>query len=463
VVVGATMAAAFIAMMDSSIINVALFSIGADLNASMSEMGLMISGYVLFYGLFLVCGGRLGDIYGHRRIFVTGVAAFSVASALCGLAPNAESLIALRCVQGLAAALFFPQVLSIVHTSLRGTERERALGLFGLVIGLAGVVGQLVTGLIVQLDVLDMSWRPVFLINVPIGLAVIVGAVTAVPRRSETGRSRIDAVGGGLLALGMLMCVFPLAEGRSLGWPAWCFVMIGLSVPVLAAFLAWERRLAARGGQPLAHPDLWRLPGYRLGNVVLAVLLSGNAAFFFVMVVQVQGEMGYPPLAAGLLLTPHAIAFGISSVVARRLEARVGSAILALGCGLNVLGYVVALVTVLASADRPEGVALIPALVVTGAGQGMSVMPLLSRTMARVPDSHAGAASGVLETAIQLGISFGITLMGLVYFAARSDLGSTSGAFAASVAVSLAVAVVSALLVPALLRSARAGTAVDVG
>ncbi|SDZ35856.1 Predicted arabinose efflux permease, MFS family [Amycolatopsis xylanica] len=426
-----TMAAAFLAMMDSSIVNVALYSIGADLRAPLSELGMAISGYVLCYGLFLICGGRLGDIYGHRRLFIIGVAGFTAASACCGLAPSAELLIALRCVQGLSAALFFPQVLSIIHTTLHGAERERALGVFGLVIGLAGVVGQVLTGVLVHADVLGLSWRPAFLLNVPIGLAVLAGAIFALPKRTPTAQSEVDFAGAGLLAAGMLLCGYPLAEGRSLGWPPWCFAMLACAIPALAGFWFWERRFASSGRQPLANPVLWRVPGYRPGNAALLTLLGGNAAFFFVMVIQVQGAMGYSPLTAGLLLTPHAIAFGLASLAARRFEA------LALGCGLNVLGYAIALATTLFGGD---GLALIPALVVTGAGQGMSVMPLLSRTLAKVPAEHSGTASGVLETAIQLGISFGITVMALVYF--------SSGAFAVSMAFSLGLAVVAWLFVP---------------
>jgi MFS family permease len=455
VVVGATMAAAFIAMMDSSIINVAVFSIGADLRASMPQMGMMISGYVLFYGLFLVTGGRLGDIYGHRRLFLAGLAAFTLVSAVCSLAPNAETLIVLRCAQGAAAALFFPQVLSIVHTTLHGAERERALSLFGMVIGLAGVVGQILTGVLLHANLLGLSWHQVFLINIPVGLVAIAGAAVAAPRRHRAGQSELDTRGAGLLAAGMLLCVFPLTEGRTLGWPVWCFVLLAGSVPVLAAFWVWERRLAARGGRPLANPALWQLAGYRLGNAMLVTLISGNAAFFFVMVLQVQGPLRYSPLAAGLLLTPHAIAFGASSVLARKPAAKAGSAVLVLGCTLNVFGYVLALVAALAGTDAFGGAALIPALIITGVGQGMIVTPLLSRTLADVPAENAGVASGIMETSIQLGITFGITLIGLVYFAAQSATGTPAGAFAVSLAVNVALAVASSALVPGLLRATR--------
>ncbi|TDP97766.1 MFS transporter [Labedaea rhizosphaerae] len=449
-VVLATMAAAFIAMMDSSIINVAVYSIGSDLRASLPQMGMMISGYVLFYGLFLVTGGRLGDIHGHRRLFLVGLSAFTLVSAACSVAPDPESLIVLRCAQGTAAALFFPQVLSMVHTTLPGPERERALSLFGMVIGLAGVVGQVLTGVLLHANILGLTWHQVFLINIPVGLAAIIGVAVATlrkpPRKRRAARSELDVRGAALLAAGMLLCVFPITEGRVLGWPWWCFLLLGGSVPVLVLFWVWERRLAARGGQPLATPALWRLSGYRLGNAVLVTLLGANAAFFFVLVIQVQGPLRYSPLAAGLLLTPHAIAFGATSVLARK---RTGAAVLVLGCALNVLGYALALVAALAG---PNGIALIPALLVTGVGQGLIVAPLVGRILADVPEGHAGAASGVMETSIQLAVSFGITVIGLVYFAGHSP----KAAYTVSLAVIVGLAVTALALVVALLRAPSA-------
>lgn len=451
------MAATFLAMMDSYIVNVAIPSIRADLGASVSAAEMTVAGYILVYGLFLVTGGRLGDLVGPRRMFLTGLALFTAASLACGTATTPELLILFRCAQGLAAALFFPQILSIIQTTFEGERRDRALALFGVTIGLAAISGQLIGGVLVHLDLFGWGWRPVFLVNLPLGLATIAGAALTMPGVEGTRRQRLDLPGVGLLTAALLLLTFPLAEGRTAGWPAWCFVTMALSVPFFAAFARWEVRLSARGGQPLISPSLLRLRGYRSGNAVFLAFFAANAGLFFVLAVQLQSGLGYSAIEAGLLFAPLGIAFTATSLCVPKLMPRLGLHILTAGYALNAAGYLVLLLTAWAAGDAVSGPALVPALVVIGVGQGLGVSPLLGTALAEVPPEEAGSAAGVLETTGQLGMTTGITLVGLLYFTALGDSPDRHGythAFTVTLVLNLALSLLALLSVPPLRRAA---------
>ncbi|WP_102133440.1 MFS transporter [Streptomyces hokutonensis] len=457
------MAATFMAMMDSYIVNVAVPSLRADLHASVSAIEMTVGGYILAYGLFLVTGGRLGDIVGYKRMFLSGLGLFTAASLACGVAPGPESLIVFRCVQGFSAALFFPQILSIIQTSFEGTRRDRALAFFGVTIGLAAITGQLIGGVLVHLDLFGWGWRPIFLVNLPLGLVTIAGAALVMPGVKSDRRPRLDLPGVGLLTVALLLLSFPLAEGRTAGWPAWCFVMMVLSVPFLVAFGRWERRLAANGGQPLVSPALLRLRGYRSGNAVFLAFFACNAGLFFVLAVQLQSGLGYSALRSGLLFAPLGIAFTAVSLVVPKIMGKLGLHILTVGYGLNALGYLVLLVTAVAAGDGLTGPMLVPALVVIGVGQGLGVSPLLGTALAEVPPQEAGSAAGVLETVGQLGMSVGIALVGLVYFSTLGDSASRHGyahAFTVTLVLNLALSLLATLFVPPLRKAAAAQAAV---
>ncbi|WP_329537950.1 MFS transporter (plasmid) [Streptomyces sp. NBC_01450] len=455
------MAATFMAMMDSYIVNVAVPSLRSDLDASVSAVEMTVGGYILVYGLFLVTGGRLGDIVGHKRMFLAGLGLFTAASLACGSAPGMGSLIAFRCVQGLSAALFFPQILSVIQTTFEGARRERALALFGVTIGLAAITGQLIGGVLVRADLFGWGWRPIFLVNVPLGLVVIAGAAATMPgvEAGRRARPRLDVPGVGLLTLALLLLSFPLAEGRTADWPWWCFALMGLSVPFFAVFGLWERKLAADGGQPLVAPGLLRLRGYRSGNAVFLAFFASNAGLFFVLAVQLQSGLGYSALQAGLLFAPLAVAFTTVSLVVPRVSARLGLHALTAGYGLNALGYLLLLLTSLAAGDDLTGPLLIPALVVIGVGQGLGVSPLLGAALADVPPQEAGSAAGVLETVGQFGMSLGIALVGLLYFSTL-DAASSPHAYAHAFTVTLVLNLLLSLLALAFvppLRKAAAG------
>lgn len=459
------MAATFMAMMDSYIVNVAIPSIRSGLGASSSAAEMTVGGYILVYGLFLVTGGRLGDFVGYKRMFLVGLGLFTVASVCCGTAPDPAALIAFRCLQGFAAALFFPQILSIIQTTFEGTRRDRVLALFGVTIGLAAIAGQLIGGVLVHLDLFGWGWRPIFLVNLPLGVAAVTGAALTMPGARSTRRPRLDLRGVGLLTSALLLLSFPLAEGRTAGWPVWCFVMMALSVPCFVAFHRWQVRLSAEGGQPLVSPPLLRLRAYRSGNALFLAFFACNAGLFFVLAIQLQNGLGYSALGSGLLFAPLGIAFTATSMALPRIMPRLGLHVLTAGYGLNALGYLVLLLTALAAGDSLSGPMLLPALVVIGVGQGLGVSPLLGAALTGVPPQEAGSAAGVLETVGQLGMSLGIALVGLLYFGTLGDGGSRHAythAFTVTLVLNLALSLLATAFVPPL-RKAAAAAAVPAG
>ncbi|WP_344631697.1 MFS transporter [Streptomyces glaucosporus] len=456
------MAGTFVAIMDSFIVNVAVPSIRADLNASLAQVELAVGGYVLVYGLLLVTGGRLGDLFGTRRLLLAGIAVFTLASLAAGLAPDPVTLVVCRVVQAAGAALFYPQVLAVLQTAFTGRARARAFAVFGATIGLASIAGQVLGGLLVHLDLFGLGWRNVFLVNVPFGVLTLAGVLGLLPAgRPAAGRTtgrRLDPAGVGLLGGALLLLSVPLVEGPHLGWPAWTLVSMAASLPALAAFVVWERRVAARGGSPLVDPALFRRRAFSAGNAVALAFFAGNAGLFFVLTLQLQNGMGYSPLAAGAAFVPLAVAFSAASLLGPRLTDRLGHHVLTLGYAANAAGTLALLGTVRAAGTELTGWALLPALAVIGFGQGLGVSPLIGTALAGVPAEDAGSAGGVLETAGQIGMSLGVSALGMVFSTALGPATSPaaySHAFALTLLGNLALALAALALLPPLLRRNR--------
>ncbi|GAA3756490.1 MFS transporter [Salinactinospora qingdaonensis] len=452
------MVGTFIAIMDSFIVNVAVPSIREDLNASFAQAELTISGYVLVYGLLLITGGRLGDIHGYKKLFLVGVGLFTLASLLCGIAPTPATLIGFRVLQAVGAALFYPQVLSILQTAFTGKAQARAFALFGVTIGLASIAGQLFGGLLTSWDVFGLSWRLIFLVNIPIGLLTMIGAARTLPTLRGTQRPTLDMRGVLLLSVALLLLSIPLVEGQNAGWPPWILGMLLLFVPAFIAFTFWERRLAVQGGDPLVNPVLFRRPTFAGGNTLALAFFAGNTGLFFILTLQLQEGLGYSPLAAGLTFTPLAVTFVAASLVAPRLQPRLGMHVLTLGYGINAAGTLALLMTAFVTGTEMNAWVLVPALAVIGFGEGLGVSPLFGAVLNRIPEKESGSASGVLETMTQFGNSFGVMILGLVFFAVVGTGGTVadySGAFIAGLVVNLALALLTLLLLPLLLRKPK--------
>ncbi len=416
------MTAAFMDLVDVTIVNIAIPSIRQDEGASFSQIQWITAGYALAFAAGLITGGRLGDIHGRKRVFLAGIGGFTVASALCGLAANPEMLVASRVLQGGMAALMVPQVLSIVHATFPAHERGKVFGLFGAIVGLGAVSGPLLGALLTEGDLFGLAWRPIFLINLPVGIAGLVLGSRFITESKAPRALRLDLVGVALVTLGLLMLIYPLTRGRELGWPLWGYGSMAGSLVVLAALVAYERRKSARDGSPLVELSLFRVKSFAAGIAVQTVFGVALGIFFLVWTLYLQVGLGWTPLRAGLTGVPFSVAVSTAAGLSvQKLVPRFGRTVLQAGAlvmGAGVLLY-------LWESDR-YGLAItawqmaLP-LVVMGLGIGLIVAPLTDAVLSQVPREHAGAASGLINTVQQMGNALGLGLVSVVFFGPMSD------------------------------------------
>ncbi|MEV6968943.1 MFS transporter [Hamadaea sp. NPDC051192] len=410
---------AFLPILDAFIVNVALPTIGRTLNAGPAALELTVSGYGVAYACTLVAGGRLGDRFGRKRMLLIGMSAFTVASAACGLAPTAGALIAFRILQGLGAALLFPQVLASIQAGFEGADRQKALGLFGSMAGLAGAVGQILGGALLAWDVAGLSWRPLFLINVPVGIAAVVLGRRFVPETRAPRAARVDLWGALLLAATIALLLLPITLGRTEEWPLWTWLSLAAVVPAAVTFFWTQGRQERRGGNPLLPPSLLSLRLAR--RALLAILLFATliGGFLFTVAVTLQMGHGFGPMAAGLAMGPCAITFLWISLRVGRWVSRYGVRVLITGALVFGLG-IVAFAAVVQYADHLNVVVAAIPLVVVGVGWAMVLSPAIGFVLSGLPADRAGLAGGVLSTAMQMGLALGASLLGSVLFATSS-------------------------------------------
>ena len=408
-------------MVDFFIVNVALPTIDRDLHASAPLLELVVSAYAAAYALLLVVGGRLGDAFGRKRLFLIGMAAFTLTSLACGLAPTAPLLVVARAAQGASAAMMVPQVLSTIQAATQGQRRTRALARYGATGGLAAVVGQLLGGLLVSANLDGSGWRPIFLVNVPIGVAGLVLARRHVPESRSGNAARVDHHGTVLLGVTVLSLLIPLTEGQSLHWPAWTIALLAAFPLALAAFVAVEIRIERSGRVPLVPPSLLRHRSMRRGLALALPFFAGFGAFMFSYALLVQQGLHDSALAAGVGLAPMAAAFLLASLSTSRLLRRFGAKVLAAGAIGQVAGLVILGATVLAAWPHVPVLALAPGMAVTGLGQGLVMSPLFGVVLSEVPPASAGAASGVLTTTQQVALALGVATLGSLFISLAAD------------------------------------------
>jgi MFS family permease len=443
----------FMAVLDASIVNVAIPTIRLDLNASGSDLQLIVAGYVIAYAVLLITGARLGMRFGFRTVFLFGLALFTVASFACGVAPTSQSLIVVRAIQRGGAALMVPQVFSLIQRNFTGPARAQALSLWAATLALGGLVGQVLGGVLVSADILGTGWRPVFLVNVPIGLVLLVASFRFLPIDSPAPARPLDLRGLLSLAAAVLLLVVPLVLGHEEGWPAWTFASLALSVVAIVVFALIERSVERRGGAPLIAERVLRAPGMPAALVAIVLALAAYGGFLFTFTQHLQGGLRDTPLQAGLTFVPLAAGFAISSLNWRRLPARWHSLVIPAGCLIAAAGY---LVVGLSVADGGTGGFVLPIALFTGGfGQGMAASPILTVALSKVAPQDAPDASGVLTTIIQLGLVLGVATFGSVFLteAAVPGIHPTASAIALTiwliVAALLACAVASTLMVRA--------------
>ncbi len=425
------LAGQMMAVIDVNIVNVAVPAMHATLGASGAGLQLIVAGYTIAYAVLLVTGARLGDILGHRRVYLSGVALFTLASLGCGLAPGTGWLIGLRFVQGVGAAVMIPQVLSLIQRSYTAPgPRARAMGLYATVISGGAVLGQVLGGVLVSANLFGSSWRAVFLVNVPVGLLVLA-AGTLLPAGRFDGVRKLDLPGLAVLTPAALAFVLPLVLGQPLGWPAWGWVLLGAAVLLFGLLGVVESRVAARGGQPILPRALLGLPGMAAGLGGLFASMAIFGGWLFSLALQLQDGRGESALRAGLTFVPCGVAFALVSLNWRRLPARYHGALVAGGFVVNAAGLLWGGLLLHGGGDG--GVWLYLALAVSGGGMAGSFGALMARVVSGVPVSLAADASGVMVTVVQLGAVVGIASFGALYLNQAGPLpsaGHPGGAFA---------------------------------
>lgn len=446
----------FMAVLDVAIVNVAIPSIRADLHASFGEIEFVVSAYTLTYACLLVTGGRLGDNYGRKHLFILGLIVFAAASAACGLAPTSEILIGARAVQGIGGALMYPQVLAIIQVNFAGEDRAKALGIFGSVIGIAAVTGQILGGTLLALDLWHLEWRPIFLVNVPLALATIVAAVFILPKDEHTDAVGLDWGGVALVTTALLLLIVPLLEGRELGWPLWTIACLAAAFPMFAMFVWYERRFARRGGRALVRMELFACKSFAFGVPIAALFMASYAGYLFTLALYLQVGLGFSPLESGMTYTPTAIGFFITSLAAPRLIPLLGRQVLTLGYIVGAFGLAATATTAYAAGARLHGFELAPSLFITGLGNGLGLSPLVGTVIAGLAPQEAGAGAGVVTTTLQVGNALGVAIIGLIFFAlvgAAQPGAAYADAFALTLPACAALLLVAAILVRRLPRT----------
>ncbi len=435
---------AFLPILDFNVVNLALPAIRQNLGATSSEVQFVISAYAATYAVFLITGGRLGDLFGRRRLFLFGVAGFTIASVLCGISPSPAFLVAARILQGLTATAMAPQVLASIRVLFPPAEQGRALGFYGATFGLANICGQVLGGVLVSSHPFGLAWQAIFLINVPIGLTAFIGGLLFLRDSRAQHAQRLDVGGVVLLSLTLALLVYPLVEGRESGWPAWITVMLAASPFALTVFARYEARLSARGGDPLVALPLLRNTAFVIGLVV-ALAFYMLSSFYLTFAVYLQSGLHQTPLAAGLATLPFATGFFVASLVSAYVMQFLGVRALTLGFALQVLGFGAVMLSV--AKVYPQGLEV--SLICAGLGFGTVMPSVIKAVIGSLDPHHAGLASGIMISTFQIGAALGVAIIGGVFYSAlgtQQDPAAYAHAFVVALGCNVALLALGALL-----------------
>jgi EmrB/QacA subfamily drug resistance transporter len=445
--------AATMDLIDLTVVNVALPTIRDDLGATGTQLEWVISAYMLAFAATLIVAGSFGDLLGRKRMFVGGIALFGLASLAAGLAQSPAELIASRVVQGVAAAAMIPQLLATFRVIFGGEERGKAFGIYGAILGFSSALGLVLGGALTDADIFGWSWRAVFFINVPVALVSLVAAIRVVPETHDAQAGRPDLVGAGILAASIVAIAYPLLEGRSLGWPAWLWALLGAGLSGLVALaLVEERRQHARVA-PLLRTRLLRIPAFSAGLVVQLAFAAGLQGFFLVFAVWIQTGMGFSPLGAGLTALAFSVGSFLLAPMAVSLAQRHGRLVLSGGGLLMALGTLGVIIGADHVGQGSDPWPVVPGLIVAGVGLSLLIIPLVNVVLAAVPQEVAGGAGGIFSTAQQLGGALGVAVVGTVFFNGLEGQSFTAS-FERAAPVVIALFLVAGLLALVLPRTA---------
>jgi EmrB/QacA subfamily drug resistance transporter len=427
---------AFLPILDFTIVNLALPSIRRSLRASSSEVQFVISAYAATYAVMLITGGRLGDLFGRKRMFVTGVAGFTIASTICGLAGSATMLILGRVLQALMATVMAPQVLASIRVLFPGHEQARALGLYGATFGLANICGQLLGGLLVSAHPFGLAWQGIFFVNLPIGIIAFVGGIVCLEENRSPHAKNLDIRGVIYLSITLGCLVYPLIEGRESGWPSWMTGMFLVSVVAFICFVRHESRLSENGLDPLVELSLFRSSRFTLG-IVMGLVFYMLSAFYLTFSIYLQGGLRKSPVQAGFVMLPFAVSFFLGSMASSVVMSRLKTYALSVGFALQVVGFgIVALCARHQVAGFEEGLAC------AGIGYGLVMPGVIKAVIGHIDERHAGLASGIVMTTLQIGAALGVAIVGGVFYTIlgdQTDMQAYARAFSDSMALNVAL------------------------
>ncbi|MDG9707044.1 MFS transporter [Streptomyces sp. DH10] len=415
----------FMDLVDATIVTVAAPAIARDMGAGDAQIQWTIAAYTLALGAGLITGGRLGDQFGRKRLFMSGLVGFMVTSALCALAVTPGMLIGMRAAQGLTAGIMVPQVFGVIRASFAPAERAKAFGAYGAVQGLASVAGPLLGGLLVEADLFGLGWRTIFWINVPISILALVVGARVLPESRSASTARLDLVGALLAASGILLVLLPIIQTETWGWTAGSYALLAAGIILLTLFLAYERSLAGRGGEPVFDPALLRIRAFAVGLSASVLFFGGIGSFFLTLSVYLQLGTGRTAWETGLVILPYALGSIITSGLGVALAAKAGRALLITG-SLTIAASQLVLLAVIRDGSDPGFWLLALGLFIGGLGLGLAAPILVNVVLAGIPGRNAGAAGGVLSTVNKIGGAIGIAVLGTVFFAAVA--GSTADA-----------------------------------
>jgi EmrB/QacA subfamily drug resistance transporter len=415
-------------LVDGTIVNVAAPSIRADLGGGSATMQWLVAAYGLAFAVLLITGARLGDLFGRRRLFLVGMAGFTVASALCAVAPSSGLLVALRAVQGGFGALLIPQGFGMIKEVFAGDELTKAFAAFGPVMGLSAVAAPILGGALIDVG----DWRLIFLVNVPLGVAGLLGAARAMPRTAGTPGTRLDPGGAVIVTAAAFAVIYPLVQGRELGWPAWVFVLLAAGLAGFGLFAVYERRHRERA---LIAPSLLANRAFTSGIVVAVGFFAAMIGLNLVISLFCQLGEHFSPLRTGLALAPFAIGIALTAPASYPIAKRLGR--VSIQAGMALMGGLVVLALMVQGNAGVTAWTLVPGELVAGMGMGLALPPLFDFILAGVADHEVGSASGVLNAIQQFGASLGIAVLATVFFAYLDDPASPVHAMAATTLLTL--------------------------
>ncbi|MBO8200928.1 MFS transporter [Streptomyces smyrnaeus] len=417
-------------MIDQSVVLTALPAIQESTGAGPAAVQWLTTAYSLPIAVGLITGGRLGDLYGRRKILLIGTVIFTSASLLCGLAAGPGVLIGARALQGVGAAIMIPQILATLHITFEGQNRSKVFALYGAIMSLANVLGPVMGGLLTEADLSGLSWRPVFLVNVPVGLAVLLLGRRFIPESTARKADQPDVTGMLLSALAIILTVFPLTEGHLHHWPLWCFALLAAGLLTLGAFLRHQRR--KQDNAPLVALSLFR--GRQFSGGMAAQLMHGLLCglFFMTWTLYLQRGLGMSPLHAALAFVLLSLGELVGATIAVKSAGRFARRLPQTGALITLAAVAAYGLQIDTGQAGLTLTAMTAPVTLIGFGLGMVGGPLADMSLAKVPHEDAGSASGLFNTVMHLGIALGTALTALVFFATTDgspDAGLNRDAF----------------------------------